>query len=471
MKLNKRIITIMASVCSLFLIMVVYLTYFTLFKADEIQISTYNPRIWEKEERILRGKIYDRNGTVLAESEQTENGQRRIYPYGSLYTHTIGYNSRSYGKSNIELKYNDYLLKTESVFDVLKRKSTDEQEFYKGADMQITLDHGMTKLAKEQLADANGSVVVLNPVTGAVYCMYSNPSFDPNSSSLAKNWSEINKRDDSPFLARATRGLYAPGSTFKTVTAAAGIENGLGDFSVEDKGQVVIGGYKVKNAGTRAYGTTDMKRAISVSSNVFFATLATEVKNDALKKMADAFKLHEKIPFDIDTDAVELDYSDMDKAELAATGIGQGKLQVTPLHMALVASAIANRGIMMKPYMVEKIGFENGKKEYSAKAEVLSRVMESGTARSINEYMQECVQAGTGTRARVNGISVAGKTGTAENEKEGKTHAWFICFAPADNPQVAMCVMKEYSGGGGGDSCAPIAAKLIQYSVNNGIIQ
>ena len=140
MKLNRRIITVMAAVCSLFLVMVIYLTYFALFKADEIIKSSYNPRIWEKEERILRGNIYDRKGTLLAESEQTETGQKRVYPYGGLYTHTIGYNTRTYGKTNLELSFNNYLLETEIGLDVLKREAkkmanSEKAEFNIGANL------------------------------------------------------------------------------------------------------------------------------------------------------------------------------------------------------------------------------------------------------------------------------------------------------------------------------------------------
>ena len=138
--------------------------------------------------------------------------------------------------------------------------------------------------------------------------------------------------------------------------------------------------------------------------------------------------------------------------------------------MALVASAIANDGTMMKPYLVEKAFYNSGDIVYSAKPEVLSKPVSKRDARLISEYMEECVRSGTGTAARVSGMTVAGKTGTAENEKEGKTHAWFIGFAPAENPQIAICVMKEYSGRGGGSVCAPIASRIISYALNNGLI-
>lgn len=470
MKSNKRIITVMVSVCSLFLITVVYLTYFTLFQAKDIIKSSANQRIWEKEEKVLRGSVYDRSGVLLAESKQTEKGQKRIYPYGSLYTHTIGYNSRTYGKTNIELKFNDYLLKTESVIDVLKRDSRDEDAFRNGAKLELTLDHGMTELAQKLMAGSNGSIAALNPATGEVYCMYSNPTFDPNESSLTKEWNELSQSESSPFLARATQGLYAPGSTFKVITAAAGIESGYEAFTFNDQGKVKIGGKEFKNSGSSRHGKIGMSDAVKVSSNVYFASLSQKIGSERLGKAVDAFGVTKKIPFDISTKAVSLDFSSMSDVDLASASIGQGKLLVTPLHMALTACAVANGGVIMQPYMVSRAYFDDGATVYNARQKVLSEAMDSETAEKIGEYMTACVKSGTGRAANVRGITVAGKTGTAENERKGKTHAWFICYAPAENPQIAICVMKEYSGRGGGSACAPAAAKLISYGIEHGLI-
>ena len=470
MKSNKRIITVMVSVCSLFLVTVVYLTYFTLFQAKDIIKSSANQRIWEKEEKVLRGSIYDRSGVLLAESKQTEKGQKRIYPHGSLYAHSIGYNSRTYGKTNIELKFNDYLLRTESVIDVLKRETRDESAFSNGAKLELTLDHGMTELAQKLMSGSNGSVAALNPATGEVYCMYSNPTFDPNESSLTKNWDDLSQNTDSPFLPRVTQGLYAPGSTFKIITAAAGIESGYEAFTVRDDGKVKIGGREFKNAGGSRHGTIGMSDAIRVSSNVYFASLSQKIGSERLGNSVDAFGVTKKIPFDIATKAIPLDFSSMSSVDLASTSIGQGKLLVTPLHMALTACAVANNGVIMQPYMVNKAYFEDGATVYNARQKVLYEAMSDETAAKIGEYMKACVRSGTGKSANVRGVTVAGKTGTAENERKDKTHAWFICYAPAENPQIAICVMKEYSGHGGGSVCAPAAAKIITYALENGLI-
>ena len=471
MKLNKRIITVMVTVLMLFLILVIYLTYFTLFQAPDIVNSSYNQRVWEKEERILRGTIYDRNGAVLAESKQTGDNQQRIYPHGSLYAHTIGYNSRTYGKTNIELRFNDYLLKTQSVIEVLKNEQGSKADFDKGANLSLTFDNGMTKLAAQLLGKDNGSVVALNPVTGEVYCLYSNPSFDPNENKLIENWDKLNEREDAPFFARATQGLYAPGSTFKVVSSAAGIEADCGEYTTIDEGKTTVGGKEFKNAGEKAYGEIDMGDAVRVSSNVYFTELSQKIGKSTFEEVTDKFFITKKVPFDLDAKASKLDFNGFDTAELASVSIGQGKLQVTPLNMALVACAVANDGVIMKPYIVEEAFYDNGDTVYNAPSDILSRATDSMTSQSLTEYMVGCVKSGTGTAARVSGIEVAGKTGTVENERKGQTHAWFIGFAPADNPQIAICVMKEYSGRGGGSVCAPVASKIIRYALNNGLIK
>lgn len=469
MKLNKRIITVMTAVLALFLIIVLYLTYFTVFKAEKIINSNYNQRLWEKEQRILRGTVYDRSGTVLAKSEETENGQKRMYPMGALYSHTIGYNSRNYGKTGIEMEFNSYLIKPPSVIEVL-RNEAQEKNFSNGANLALTLDNGMTKLAAQLLGKDSGSVVAINPVTGEVYCLYSNPCFDPNEDALVKNWDILCESDNAPFLPRAVQGLYAPGSTFKIISAAAGIDAGYEDYTTDDKGVTTVGGKEFKNASKKAYGKIGMKEAIKYSSNVYFTELSKKIGNDIFKETAKKFCVMQKIPFEIETKGVELDFDSLDAAYLASVSMGQGDLQVTPFHMALSACAVANKGVIMQPYMVEKAYYDDDSVIYKAEEKALSAACDEDSAKKITEYMTECVNSGTGRSARVSGISVAGKTGTAQNEKEGKDHAWFIGFAPADNPQIAVCVMKEYSGRGGGSVCAPAAAKVIKYALENGLI-
>lgn len=472
MKLNKRIVIVMTTVLALFLIIVIYLTYFTIFEAPNLKKSTYNPRIWEKEDSVLRGEIYDRNGTVLAYSEKDGSKQTRVYPYGELYAHTIGYNCRKYGKTNIEIEFNDILLQSKTSFKVKRETENGVAKLEEGADLYLTLDHGMTEYAAQLLGNNKGSVVAMNPKTGEVYCLYSNPSFDPNESVLDANWNLLINSEDSPFMARSTQGLYAPGSTFKIVTATSAIDAGHGGFTMDDKGSTKVDGRPFENYGGNSYGNNlDMKKAITKSSNVYFVEISQKVGKDNLGETAHNLFVTQKVPFDIDVKAREAGFKDFNNTELAEAAIGQGTLQVTPFNMAIAACAIANDGVIMKPYMVAKSSYDNGEIVKQFSTEPLSKNATSWqTAKTVREYMESCVTSGTGKGARVSGISVAGKTGTAENERKGASHAWFVGIAPADNPQIVVCVMQEYAGKTGGTVSAPIAGKIINYALKNGLI-
>lgn len=466
MKYNKRIISVLVVMSVLFLSLFVYLTYFTLFKADSLVSSNYNRRLWEKEDSVLRGSIFDRNGITIAKSEIGSDGnQKRIYPYGSLYTHVVGYNTRSYGKTNLELSFNDYLLRTESLTEIIQY-GIDSGETKRGCDLVTTVDHDLMETAKAAMKGKNGAVVAVNPKTGEVLCAYSNPSFDPNADALTENWADLSVDEDSPFLPRATKGLYAPGSTFKIVTASAAIEAGMENYTVDDEGSTKIDGRIFQNSGGKAYGEIDLQQGFKYSSNVMFSQLGVELGAERLKKSAESFMITKKIPFDIETSAIEWGYSDMSETELASVGIGQGKLLTTPLNMAMVAAAIGNKGVMMKPYLVQRAVSPNGVVVYENEPEALTRVTSTATAEKISEYMLACVDSGTGANARIRGVEVAGKTGTAQNEREGRDHAWFVGFAPKDDPQIAVAVIQEYSGSSGGAACAPIAKSIMQQWLN-----
>lgn len=463
---NKRIIHVMVLICFLFLCIVVYLTYFEVFVKDKILSNSYNRRLWEQEDTTLRGSILDRNGTVLAKSNADGKEQERIYPYGSLYSQVIGYNSKAYGKSLMELKYNNELLNIKefsSIFN-FKEKLSGEQKI--GNNLYLTIDHNLQSKAEQLIRGKNGAVVVMRPKTGEILAMVSKPDFDPASSKLAQNWEELIKSKDSPFLPRATQGLYAPGSTFKVLTAAAAVENGMEDRTFEDKGSITIDGKIFNNFQSHVYGSLDLKGALAVSSNVAFAQLGADLGEKVLKDITTRAGFNKDIPFDIPVNSSRFPYETMGKTDLAAVGMGQGKLLVTPLHMAMIASGIANNGTMMKPYLVDRVVSASDVTQMSAKPEVFGRIMAPETASKVKEMMQYVVETGTGKSAAIKGVKIAGKTGTAENELSGKQknkeHAWFICFAPVDDPQVAVAVVLEYSGSTGGSLAAPIAKDLIR---------
>ncbi len=461
MKYNKKIIWLMVCMSVMFLSLALYLTYFTLFEAETVIESGYNKRIREREESVLRGSIYDSNGTILAYSVVDENVQKRIYNYPERFCHLIGYNHVKYGRVGLENTFNEKLV-TANVVDSVSNMLSGTKQMPRGADLYLTLNNKLTEKAEQLMKKKNGAVVALDPKTGAVMCMYSNPSFDTTEESLEENFGNLSVDEDAPFVGRGAQGLYAPGSTFKIVTAVAALEDGCA-VEIEDNGSVVIDGYEFKNYDSNKYGLIDTKKGFAKSSNVMFATYAVNVGESRFKKTVSKFGIGEKIPFDTQTSKSLFNYDRMSKTDLAACGMGQGKLLVTPLNMALVAAAIANDGIIMEPYIVEKAAYNSGSDVvYEKKPKVWKTATTKEIADTIEEYMIECVQTGTGKGAQISNVQVAGKTGTAENEKEGKEHAWFVCYAPAEDPTIAVCVMQEYTGKTG-SSCAPIARELIEY--------
>lgn len=474
-KENKRIINVLIIMSLLFVALIGYLTYFDLFVRDNIISSSYNKRQWQREDKILRGAVYDRNGVTLAKSELQGEGQERIYPYASLYSHVIGYNSSTYGKSLLEAKYNNDLLNINPLNPVtdLRDRITGTKSL--GNNLYLTIDHELEERAAELMGNRNGAVVALNPQTGEILALVSNPAFDPNSEVLENRWSDLVESEENPLLPRATQGLYVPGSTFKAAVSLMAVEKGLDSRTFEDTGSIIIDGKKIENQGNKAYGTLDLEHALAVSSNTVFAQIGVELGAQNLKELARQVGIGKKISFDIPVSNSRFNYQNMSKTDQAAVGMGQGKILVTPLQMALITGGIANGGVVMKPILVDRVVTANGFIMKNRNPDEYFRLADGASANQVKHMMETVVAEGTGRNARISGIRVAGKTGTAQNELtaegEDKEHAWFIGFAPVDNPQIAVAVILEYSGSTGGRQAAPIARELmIQWGKKQGVM-
>jgi peptidoglycan glycosyltransferase len=464
-KENRKIISVLILLSGLFLVIICYLTYFELFLKDDIITSAYNRRQWDREDSTLRGTIYDRAEVVLAKSEIRGDKQERIYPYNSLYSQVIGYNVLTYGKSLLEAKYNQDLLNINPLNPVLDLKDKLTGTKTVGNNLYLTIDHRLQVHAADLLGERNGAVVVLNPQTGEVLAMVSKPDYNPNRRSLEKNWNELIESEENPFLPRATRGLYVPGSTYKVAVSAMALEKGLGNETIEDKGSITIEGKQINNHGNIAHGMLDLKQALSVSSNVYFSQMGVKLGENNLKELAKRVGMGKAVSFDIPVSESRFDYQIMKKTDQAAVGMGQGKILVTPLQMALITAGIANDGVVMKPYLVKRVETANGFVLKDRNPDVLYKLTTPEIAAQVKDMMYEVVEKGTGKNARIRGIHVAGKTGTAQNEltkkNEDKEHTWFIGFAPVEDPQVAVAVILEYSGSTGGKMAAPIARELM----------
>ena len=454
---NKRIVKVLILLSVMFLSLIGYLTYIELFQKDELVSNPYNQRQWDDENGTVRGCIYDRNGVTLA---KTEDGIR-VYPYNGMYAHIIGYNSRTYGRINLESTFNDELLGKNTFSSII---GTSAGSY--GYDLNLTIDHSIQKAAYDALGSRNGSVIAINPKTGGIIAMVSKPDFNPNDSELIKNWNVLAEREDSPFVARSTSGLYAPGSTFKILTALCALQNGYENETYNDEGSVKIGGSTFENQNNKAYGNIDMTRGFAVSSNVVFCTLGAELGGEKLRSIAERFGFNKEFDFNINYNVSRFPENVTDDEKSAALGIGQGDILATPIQMAMVTCGIANGGKIMKPYLVNSVTDVNGNIIKETKSTVLYNCADSYDTGKIVDMMVETVKSGTGTNASIRGIDVAGKTGTAENEmtvtQNNKEHTWFVGFAPAYDPEIVVVVMMEYSGGSGGGNCAPIARNIMQ---------
>lgn len=458
----KRIRWVLFGICILFISLIVYLTYFQFVKADEVKQSSYNKRLWMNEEKIKRGNIVDRNDNILAYSEKNEDDTyRRAYNYGNLYSHIIGYSYRSYGKVGLELEYNNTLLDISENLSINEIKNIVNPSS-EGNDLRLTIDHEIQEYTRKALDGRKGSVVALNPKTGEIYSMVSLPDF--NASNLNEEWNSIMENKDSPFLNRATSGLYPPGSSFKIVPTVGILDSLSVDQNYNCTGTTTIDGYTLKDYSKNGHGDIDLKTALAKSCNTYFAEKGVNLGKDELVSVAEKFYINKKIPFDLPTSTSKLP-TNLGKTDLAATSIGQGKLLVTPLNMALVSGSIANDGKMMKPILVKNVISPRGNVIKTKHPEVLSEVTSEGNAEEVKSMMVEVVNSGTGKNAGLNNFQVAGKTGTAENAS-GKSHAWFTGFAPADDPKVAIAVILEEDGNTGGKTAAPIARDIIYKILN-----
>ncbi|QEK12826.1 penicillin-binding protein A [Crassaminicella thermophila] len=461
--ISRRIVKVLIVFCAMFISLVMYLSYFEIFQASKIVKNSYNKRQWVNEEYVLRGIIADRNGKTLASSEKIEGNQIRHYKFGRLYSHIIGYSFKEYGKAGLEASYNKELLNiNENPIKEITEKIIGPKE--EGNHLILSIDHELQSYAEKLMRGKKGAIVLMNPKNGEIYAMVSKPDFDP--SKIKENWAEITEEKDSPLLNRATMGLYTPGSIFKIITATAALKDKNIDKTFKCRGSVNIDGYMLRDYKEISHGKVDLKKALVVSCNVAFSQIGLQLGEEKLKNAAEKYMFNKIIPFDLKIKkSIFPNKKNMSNPELGATAIGQGEILVNPLNMAMVASAIANDGKMMKPIIVKEVINPEGRTIKINRTELLSKVCSKKIADELKDMMIDVVKEGTGKNARIKNVEVAGKTGTAENESK-KEHAWFIGFAPAYNPKVAIAVVLENIGSTGGKSAAPIARDIMVAALN-----
>lgn len=427
-------------------------------------INPYNPRLKKDSTDIIRGDIKDCNGKLLATTLKTDEGFKRQYPYNQEFSHIIGYST--FGKTGIELKYNNELSNVK--FEIIKRlnilKNGGE---LKGESLTLTLNETIQKKSYDLLGNQKGAIIVMEPSTGKLLSMVSYPNFNPNT--IQTDWKNLNDDiENSPLLNRATQGTYAPGSTYKIVTAACAIENLNSWETFKNKciGNQVFTDKTIKCFNSKNHGVVDLKQAFAVSCNTTFALLGVNLGSSNLKSISERLGFNKNIsyPLDYSKSLFSLNKNSTE-SELVETAIGQGKTLTTPFQMARIVSAVANSGILMKPYVVSHIEDGNGKTIKEFKPQKEKRLFSKNVSDELTDMMSEVVKTGTGISAKIDGITVAGKTGTAEVDKQ-LPHSWFVGFAPAENPKVSIVVLLENSGEGG-LKATPVAREIIKTALQS----
>lgn len=457
-----------------FLIVAGNLAYWQIFRAPDIKadpvVNRY--RNVQAEQMTQRGAIVDRSGVLLVNTQKTPDGSRRLYvaPWVAPIT---GFHSVRFGNTGLEATYNDYLVGTAGLdaWTTFMNKLMHRQQ--PGNNLVLTIDSHIQQVAEQAMGDSQGAVIALDPKTGAILALVSHPNYD--ATNIDKTWDQIKDNPGHPLLNHATQGLYVPGSTFKTVTAAAGLDLGIVSPDTPehlDRKLDKYGRYSVTKiiCGAAIYDANvdrndfNFTYAYAKSSNSVFATLGYQLGANNLIEYARRFGWERQIPLGIPVSVSQIQTDPnylKDCGAVAVTAFGQGQLLATPLQMALVSAAVANGGTIMQPYLVDRVQTHDGKTIMKNQPRQWSYVMRPETAHNLANMMVAGVDYGYANWGAIPGVKVGGKTGTAETGIDGLSHAWYIGFAPLDNPKIAVAVIKENAGQGGSES-GPVAKAVME---------
>ena len=439
------------------------LLYWQVVNADTMLDNPANRRAVLLESRIERGGIYDRNGIVLAQTKQTEKGKVRVYPHGEMFQPLLGYATVKYGSVGLEATEAANLLGMKEKSLVKKMQNTFELP-RQGNDLILTLDTRLQEVAYEKLKGKAGAVVGLDPRNGEVLVLVSQPSFDGNT--IVEDWDEIVNRQGSPMLNHAF-AKYPPGSIMKVVTSAALFRS---DFDTTElyscQGFTIINGQTISEQNHKAHGWVNYDLALAYSCNNYFAEFGVKAGDKSFLQAAAGFGFGQSIPFDIQIPSSSITRDDPlpDKLSLnlfAASTFGQGQVMVSPFHMALITAGVANEGKIMVPRLIDRVLDSQHNIIYNYKPEVWLEALNREEADKVKSAMVLAVNEGTAAPGAIPGVQIAAKTGSAEPGGDQSTHAWYIAFAPADNPVIALAVLVE-NGGTGGGAAAPIAKAVIE---------
>lgn len=485
--MNRQIVKLFAFVVVLFAVLIGFTSYWSVFGAEALKEKAANVRPLLEQQQIRRGRILAADGAVIAKSVAKGHGDSlryvRRYPRGKLFGHPIGYSFVREGDSEFERYHNDQLTGEESEFSSILDELTGRTR--EGNDVVTSIDPDAQRIALSALeAQGFGAVVAIQPSTGAVKVMASNKSFDPNRIPYRQSQMNAN-RIETPLLNRATQGRYPPGSTFKVVTAAAALQHGVitPETAFAAPSPMVFETKPLANDYDESFPPIPLATALTNSVNTWFGQLGRKVGQDALFETMQKFGFNAKPA--IDLPATEVQESGVydeeadamlgpdDPVDVARVAIGQERLLATPLQIAEVAAAIANHGKLMKPQIWKRVVDPDGRVVERMDPSEYSQPVSSEVAEELTTAMEDVVNEGTGTNAAISGVPVAGKTGTAEtpyNESCGggsdENQAWFMGFAPADEPKIAIAATVECTTQFGNDVAAPIFREVAEAILN-----
>jgi len=476
---NAPIVRLFGVIVVLFALLIVFTSRWTVFQASSLQNNPLNVRTLIDELQVKRGRILASDGTVLAKSVAApDHTWTRTYPTGPLFAHAVGYSIAAKGEAaGLEESAATYVrgLNTglSSIFGQLNPRPV-------GDDVYTTLDPAAQRAAQQALAGEDGSVVAIDPSTGAVKVMYANPTYNDNSSNPGQG---CGAKDC--LVNRVTEGQYAPGSTFKIVTATAAIDSGMytENSVINGNSPITVSGVPLNNDGDQSWGPQTLTTAMTYSINTIFAQVAQNVGRATMTKYMKRFGFYSKPPLDYPSGQIGISQpwsSTTGKPfppgspdeDIGRIGIGEGGLLVTPLQMAMVASAVADNGTLMKPHMISRVVNPDGVTVSTVNSSVESQVMKPSTAQAVTRMMEKVVEEGTGITVQIPGITIAGKTGTPQiptATEPNRTQPAFVAFAPAQHPKVAIAVMIDQSNGGyGATVAAPVAKAVLRVLLSEG---
>lgn len=462
---KKPIYNLIYIFVGLTVLVVGYFSYFLIVRRDEVINSSYNKRQEILSERIIRGSILSADGEVLAKTAVDKDGKEtREYPYGDVFAHVVGRYSK--GKTGIEEAENIRLLTSNiNSFEVMYSDLMGEKS--PGDNVVTTLSTMLQQVAYDALGNRKGAVVVMEPSTGKILAMVSKPSYDPND--IDKIWEELTSTEEgntnSQLVNRATQGLYPPGSTFKVLTALEYMRENPDyvDYSYRCEGKTKYEGMTIHCYNNKAHGKEDLDKSFAKSCNTSFATIGRSLHLDSFYSLCEDFLFNRSLPVSMESNksSFTLQTSGAGVKLVMQTAIGQGNTLITPLHNAMITAAIANRGAMMRPYVVDHIENVNGGIVKTYAPGIVAKPITPAEANRIGSMMRSVVTDGTATKLDHLSVEVAGKTGSADHGENKPAHAWFIGYAPYEDPQIVVSVIVE-SVGTGSDYAVPIAKKILQ---------